>query len=299
LKFVSQAVTDPSPVVMEAVEARILFSDTPWWQSGDAAVGSLQDLNGNVMGSASLDNGLLTVNGTSAGEEIVLGMAYGDPTKAYVRITRCTNPDKCEYASATYTYDRAELTGIVVNAGGGDDYLDFLSFGRALDIPVTLNGDAGDDGFEGNGRSWDENKGGFIGGTTNIGVVMHGGEGNDTLSSGYGPDVLDGGDGDDLIMVRASDKQIKTFVPSNGNDIVRTWSTSGYVDTPMISPAPQPTPTTVPTTAPLTKSQLDTTSAPDPTTAQQPVAAPLPIGASIAPFAANPLLVSDQTLWDA
>jgi hypothetical protein len=280
-------VTLASPVVMEAVEARILFSNPSWWQSGDAAVGTLKDPQGNVVGSATLVNGLLTVNGTSASEEIVLGMAWGDPTKAYVRISR---PD----ANATYVYDRVQLTGIVVNAGAGDDYLDFLSFGKALDIPVTLNGDGGDDGFEGNGRSWDEVRGDFIGGTTYIGVVMHGGNGNDHLDSGYGPDVLDGGDGDDLIVVSAADKGIKTFVHSNGNDILRTWTENGWVDSPMNPPAPQPAPTLkLPT-----KPQLDTASAPDPATAQQPVAASLPIAAPTAPFATNPILVSDRKLWD-
>lgn len=288
LNVVSQGMIVPSPVVMEMVEARILFSNPSWWESGDAAVGTLKDPQGNVVGSATLVNGLLTVNGTSASEEIVLGMAWGDPTKAYVRITR---PD----ANATFVYDRAKLTGIVVNAGDGDDYLDFLSFGKALSIPVTLNGDGGDDGFEGNGRSWDEVQGGFVGGTTFIGVVMHGGDGNDHLDSGYGPDVLDGGDGDDLIIVSASDRAIKTFVSSNGNDILRTWTESGFVDSRMNAPELQP----VATPEPLTKSQLDATSAPDPTTAPQPVAAPLAVAAPSAPFATNPLLVADRALWDA
>jgi hypothetical protein len=289
LNVVPQAVTNPSPVVMEAVEARILFSNAPWWQSGDAAVGTLKDPNGNVMGSATLVNGLLTVNGTSAGEEIVLGMAFGDPTQAYVRITRCTNPATCQYLSATFVYDRHQISAIVVSAGDGDDYLDFLSFGKALDVPVTLNGGAGDDGIEGNGRAFDENRPDHVVDTTDIGVVMHGGDGNDTLWPAYGPDIVDGGDGNDLIVVNATFMAGKTFVPSAGNDVLHTWTVDHWVDSSLNPPEPQPAPVLTPVTPVAT-------TAPAATQTVATVAA-APAMTLPPPFPINPLLSSDDAIW--
>lgn len=285
LKFVPQGFNVRT--MMEPVEPRILFStaNPSWWQSGDAALGTLKDPQGNIVGSATLGNGLLTVNGTSAGEEVVLGMAWGDPTKAYVRITRCTDPITLQYVSATFVYDRAALTGIVVNAGDGDDYLDFLSFGRALSLPVTLNGGAGDDGIEGNGKAWDENRPDHVVDTTDIGVAMHGGDGNDTLWSGLGPDLLDGGNGDDLIVVNAADQALKIFVPSSGVDILHAWALNHWVDSlrpPPAAPEPQPAAVEPATTAPVTM-----------------VDAPPIKAAAPAPFATNPLLTSDDKLWDA
>ena len=260
----SSAGLTPLRVLMEAVEARILFSSPSFWQSGDRAVGTLKDLDGNLMGSATLVDGMLTVNGTDAGEEIVLGMAWGDPTKAYVRITRPVNPDTGQRESATFVYDREQLNGIVVNAGDGDDYLDFLSFGRALSLPVTLNGDAGNDTIEGNGVAWDENRNDYVVDTTDVGVVMHGGDGNDTL--------------------RTCDQ--------NG----------GYVDSPLDAPAPQPAPPVA--ASPATAHANDViTPAPAPTGDATPpsplIWAPPPIANGPSPFGTNTLLASDRKLWEA
>jgi len=299
----SSAGLTPLRVLMEAVEARILFSSPSFWQSGDRAVGTLKDLDGNLMGSATLVDGMLTVNGTDAGEEIVLGMAWGDPTKAYVRITRPVNPDTGQRESATFVYDREQLNGIVVNAGDGDDYLDFLSFGRALSLPVTLNGDAGNDTIEGNGVAWDENRNDYVVDTTDVGVVMHGGDGNDTLYSGSGPDVLDGGDGDDLIEVAVADAFRKTIVHGSGNDTLRTCDQNGgYVDSPLDAPAPQPAPPVA--ASPATAHANDViTPAPAPTGDATPpsplIWAPPPIANGPSPFGTNTLLASDRKLWEA
>ena len=63
-----------------------------------------------------------------------------------------------------------DVTGIVVNAGGGNDDVT-----NGTDKPSTLNGGSGND-------------------------ILHGGSGKDTLDGGTGNDDLYGGDGDDTFV---------------------------------------------------------------------------------------------------
>ena len=285
--------------VMEAVEARILLSDVPWQQTGEQAIGTLKDLNGNVMGSATLENGLLPINGTADGEEVMLGMFYNGATdlvgRVRVSITRVTPAHT--YFRGQYFYDRAAIKGIVVNAGDGNDYIDFLSFRRALDVPTTLNGGAGNDDIEGNSVAWSEDDPMKVVDTTDVGTTIHGGAGNDLIHASKSPaDLFDAGDGDDVIETVAPtilnlDGQI---LPSSGNDILRVWSNYGHTDIPLNPPPAQPEvdvqdtgKTADTTTADPVASELDATS---------PASAPTPAPTLV--FSSNSIFLTDSKLWD-
>ena len=69
---------------------------------------------------------------------------------------------------------------VVVNAG---DLNDSISATDSVTVPVTLNGEAGDDDLAGG----------------SAGDILTGGEGQDRLTGGDGDDALDGGAGDDVL----------------------------------------------------------------------------------------------------
>jgi hypothetical protein len=80
------------------------------------------------------------------------------------------------------------LTGadsLLVNALGGPDTVTL----HDLTIPVTVEGGAGDDLLDASGVSA-------------LGVVLRGGEGDDTLIAGGGADTLDGGPGNDTAVLK-------------------------------------------------------------------------------------------------
>jgi hypothetical protein len=72
------------------------------------------------------------------------------------------------------------VTRVVVNAGDGDDS---VTAAGDVGVPLTLNGEAGDDDL-GGGAAAD---------------TLTGGDGQDQLTGGAGDDVLDGGAGDDVL----------------------------------------------------------------------------------------------------
>jgi hypothetical protein len=282
--------------VMEAVEARILLSSAPWQQSGAQALGTLRDLNGTVMGSATLENGILTVNGTAAGEEITLGTDWGDSTHLNVRISTGAN-------QGNYLYNIADIKGIVVNAGDGDDCLDFLSFNHALDIRTTLNGDAGDDEISANWSAEVVGHPDQIADTTNVGTEAHGGAGNDYFDlSPATADVYEGGAGDDLFVTSEGFTRGQ-ILPSAGDDILRVYTRTGHDDFPVNPPKPvipDPQPLPDPTT---TDSQDNPVSDPvitkdEPASAQPDYIRAAPPPPATTTFSTNPVLSSDKSLWD-
>jgi hypothetical protein len=293
--------SDAIGAIMESVEARILLSTAPWQQSGEHALGTLKSLDGTVvMGSATLENGILTINGTAAGEEITLGTDWEDPTCFNVSIHSDTD-------GGVYLYNIADVRGIVVNAGDGDDCLDFLSFNHALNIRTTLNGDAGDDEISANYNARAVDHPDKIVDTTNVGTEAHGGAGNDYFDlSPATSDIYEGGEGNDL-FVGAEGFDKSHVLPSAGNDIIRLYSNTGPHDYPVNPPkpvVPDPTPTT-PTTPTTTTSDSQHTEVSDPPTVDQPTTAQpdyvvaVPAPAIGTPFSTNSVLTSDKSLWDA
>jgi hypothetical protein len=74
---------------------------------------------------------------------------------------------------------------LIVNALGGPDTVTL----HDLTIPATVDAGSGDDFVDASGVSA-------------VGVVLHGGAGDDTLIAGAGVDVLDGGEGNDTAVLK-------------------------------------------------------------------------------------------------
>jgi Ca2+-binding RTX toxin-like protein len=106
-----------------------------------------------------LRHGLLSVEGTRAGDKIALRLQAGDPGVLQV--------DVGDDGSADFSFDRNKIASIAVAAGAGDD---------AVRI--------------------DESNGAF---TDSIPTAIDGGDGNDTIAGGKGSELLLGGDGNDSI----------------------------------------------------------------------------------------------------
>jgi hypothetical protein len=142
----------------------------------------------------SLENGVLTVEGTNAGDRIALRLQAGQPGILQV--------DVGDDGTADFSFDRANVAEIAVRAGNGDDFvrIDESNGVFADTIPTTLDGGNGNDNLVGGsgtetllGGNGDDNVVGGGAGT------LSGDNGNDTLAGGPGAETLLGGNGDDTI----------------------------------------------------------------------------------------------------
>jgi len=135
-----------------------------------------------------LNHGVLRVKGTSASDRIALRLAAGEPGVLQV--------DVGDDGSADFSFERAEIAKIVVNAGAGADLVRIDESNGAVNagIPTTLRGGDGDDTLAGGSGA----------------ETLRGGDGNDSIDGNRGNDVAFMGDGDD------------TFVwdPGDGSDVV-------------------------------------------------------------------------------
>ncbi len=91
------------------------------------------------------------------------------------------------------------VAGFEVNAGRGDDV---VGVSRAVEIPVTLRGGAGDDALF--GGSGDD--------------LIIGGNGDDRLAGRGGDDLIYGGPGDDVVRGGPGDDTVRGGI---GRDVVR------------------------------------------------------------------------------
>jgi Ca2+-binding RTX toxin-like protein len=94
----------------------------------------------------------------------------------------------------------AEVTGIVVNANAGDDWVSVDD--KSINIPATLRGELGNDKLQG-GAAGDH----LFGGSGDDEILGRAGDdviegelGNDLLVGGDGNDIVRGGDGDDYLL---------------------------------------------------------------------------------------------------
>ena len=124
-----------------------------------------------------LEDGVLTVEGTNESDKIALRLQAGQPGILQI--------DVGDDGSADFDFERATVARIAVNAGNGDDLVRIdESNGVFTDsIPTTIDG----------GNRNDNLVGGSGAGT------LSGGNGNDTLVGGPGAETLLGGNGDDSI----------------------------------------------------------------------------------------------------
>jgi hypothetical protein len=135
-----------------------------------------------------LHHGVLRVKGTEASDKIALRLQAGNPAILQVDIG--------DDGSADFSFERARIAKIVVNARPGDDLVRIDdSNGPFTDsIPTTLKGGTGND-------------------------TLSGGSGAETLLGGDGNDSIDGNAGADTALMGAADD---TFVwdPGDGSDVV-------------------------------------------------------------------------------
>ena len=129
--------------------------------------------------AASLVNGKLTVTGTSADDWILF---ENSPTQVSVN-------DQIRF----FTFARSAVKSVVINAGGGSDYIGVtMQYGEDR---ITVNGGAGDDTCDATGNPFNS-------------ILFNGNDGNDTayLRDG-GPINYDfvGGAGNDLARFNATD----------------------------------------------------------------------------------------------
>jgi hypothetical protein len=137
---------------------------------------------------AKLAHGVLSIKGDKANNTIALRLAAGAPGVLEV--------DVGDDGSADFTFERDQITRIVVDGRSGDDLLRIDDRnGTFTDaIPTTIQGGDGND-------------------------TIAGGRGNETLLGGRGNDTIDGNGGNDLSLLGAGDD---TFVwdPGDGSDSI-------------------------------------------------------------------------------
>ena len=137
---------------------------------------------------AKLEQGVLRIQGSDASDKIALRLAAGEPGVLQV--------DVGDDGSADFSFERADIATIAVNAGDGDDLVRFDESNGAVNtsIPTTLRGGDGDD-------------------------TLAGGSGAETLRGGDGSDSIDGNRGSDIGLMGDGDD---TFVwdPGDGSDVV-------------------------------------------------------------------------------
>jgi Ca2+-binding RTX toxin-like protein len=155
---------------------------------------------------ASLEDGVLTVEGTNASDRIALRLQAGQPGILQV--------DVGDDGSADFSFQRRAIAKIAVNAGNGGDSVRIDEsngvFGDT--IPTTIDGGNGNDRLVGGAGAGTLNGG-------NGDDTLAGGSGDEKLLGGNGNDSIDGNRGNDVAFMGNGDD---TFVwdPGDGSDTV-------------------------------------------------------------------------------
>jgi Ca2+-binding RTX toxin-like protein len=159
-------------------------------------------------GDATLQNGLLTVDGTNADDKITLRLQA-----ATVQV------DFGDDGTPDFSFSSADVNAIDVNAGNGDDTVRVDETNGAFTIPTTIDGGNGNDNLAG-GSGDDTLVGGNGDDILNGGVgtdTLQGGNGNDTIDGNRGNDPEFGGNGDDTFIWNPGEGS-DTIEGQNGND---------------------------------------------------------------------------------
>src|SRR5262249_28263644 len=138
-------------------------------------------------------NGVLTVDGTKGNDTIAVRVSPADPGVIAV--------DVGDDGTADFSFDRAAVTAIAINAGAGNDTVRIDDSGGVVGVPATIDGGSGDDKLTGASEA----------------DTLLGGDGNDTLTGGRGNDVAQGGGGDDTFSWNPGDAS-DTLEGQKGND---------------------------------------------------------------------------------
>src|SRR5436190_16672944 len=144
-----------------------------------------------------LRHGALTIEGTEASDTIALRLQAGDPGVLQV--------DVGDDGSADFSFERARVASITVDAAQGDDSVRIDDSNGAFtdSIPTTIDGGPEDD-------------------------TIAGGKGAETLRGGDGNDTIDGNGGNDLAFLGAGDDSF-VWDPGDGSDTIEGGD--GFADT--------------------------------------------------------------------
>ena len=144
---------------------------------GVSVNGFEQILTGGGLGS--IDNRVLTLNGTSGADTF----AYSTSGGAVLIQRTGSDPESA-------TFNLADFDRVILRAGDGNDQINFADFLK----PADLRGEAGNDLISGGAQA----------------DTLLGGAGNDTIrgDNDSAADVLDGGDGDDQLFGAGQDTQL-------------------------------------------------------------------------------------------
>jgi Ca2+-binding RTX toxin-like protein len=174
--------------------------------------------NGSRVG-ATLKHGLLKVDGTNAADKIALRLQAGNPGVIQV--------DAGDDATADFSFPRASVARIKIDAGNGDDLvrIDDVNGAFTTTIPTTIDGANGNDTLTG-GAGAEKFQGGngddTINGKGGSDTAFLG-NGDDTFvwNPGDGSDTLAGQGGDDTLLFNganvAEQIDISAFATTNGN----------------------------------------------------------------------------------
>jgi Ca2+-binding RTX toxin-like protein len=161
-----------------------------------------------------LRHGLLTVAGTPGDDAIALRLKAGD--------TSILQVDVGDDGSADFSFERADISRIAVDARAGDDTvrIDQISGAFTDTIPTTINGGAGNDSLAGGSGAETVRGGGgndSIDGNGGNDLALLG-DGNDTFiwDPGDGSDTIEGQDGQDTMLFNGSDTSEHIDLSANG-----------------------------------------------------------------------------------
>jgi Ca2+-binding RTX toxin-like protein len=160
---------------------------------------AFESLEGRRLLSASLVEGVLSVEGTAEADEIVVSLNTSDPAASMLDVK--INGEVSSFALA-------DVTSLRISGGNGADVLTIDESGGAVMLAAELSGGNGKDVLTG-GSGDDKLDGG------NGKDALSGGAGDDTLAGGRGKDKLDGGEGTNVLE---QEKQKKAKKDRDGED---------------------------------------------------------------------------------
>jgi uncharacterized delta-60 repeat protein len=152
--------------------------------------------------TATLDGGVLTITGTSTADNIE------------VHLNADGNYRVNANAQAKMIFTGGLVTSIVINAGGGGDY---VVVGAAITAPAEVHGEEGNDTITsgaGDDAIFGDNGDDVLLGRAGQ-DVFHGGFGNDTITGGANDDLLFGDEGNDSLIGSGG---ADVFVGGDDND---------------------------------------------------------------------------------
>ena len=149
-----------------------------------------------------LKHGVLTIKGTKVSDKITLRLKAGDPRVLEVDVGDDGVPD--------FSFSRASVTRIAINAGKGNDAIRIDDTNGAFTdvIPTTIDGGAGNDTIDGNGG----NDAARLGAGADT-FVWDPGDGSDTIEGQAGADTMrfNGANGAEQVTLSANGKRLKFF----------------------------------------------------------------------------------------